>query len=166
MGDGACVVLVGSMLAGKTTVGREVARELGVPFLDLDHALEERTGRSPRAWIEAEGEEAFRARESELALAALKESAVIAFGGGTYMCPHVRAAAKGHITCYLHLAPAQAFSRLNEGERAKRPLLDGDAMKVLVERYVERDPVFREARYVIDAAASLEDVVTKVVSYA
>ena len=82
------------------------------------------------------------------------------------MCPHVRAATSGHTTCYLHLAPAHAFARLNGVERARRPLLDGDAMKVLVERYEERDSVYREARYVIDASASLEEVVAKVVSYA
>ena len=81
------ILLVGFMGAGKTTVGRELSRSLGWPFVDLDQRVEEMEGRSiAKIWAD-EGEEGFRRRES----AALEEAlaggqrAVIASGGGLWV---------------------------------------------------------------------------------
>jgi shikimate kinase len=76
------IVLIGMRGAGKTSVGRALARQLGVPFFDLDDRIERRTRRTVRALFEAEGEAAFRAREVEELRSIAAGRCVLATGGG------------------------------------------------------------------------------------
>lgn len=160
------LVLLGSMLAGKSTVGRLAAERLGRPFLDLDDEITRRTGRTPREWFQQQGEGAFRRVEADVALEILGDPVVLALGGGTFMNAEVRMAAREAVTCYLRVPPDVALARISAAERATRPLLDGDASRVLRERFAVRDPIYRGAQYVVDASGSLEDVVAEVLSYA
>lgn len=140
------LVLVGLMGSGKTTVGRKLARLLGVAFVDADVELEVRTGRSVAAWFEEGGEPAFRAAETELLEALLAEPGpmVIGAGGGVVVEERNRTLLRGPAATvvYLHAEPAFLASRAKA--RPHRPLLSDDPLEVLTEMYRVRDPWYRE----------------------
>jgi len=140
------------MGAGKTTVGRQLARRLGKRFVDSDQEIEERTGVKVATIFEIEGEAGFRARESrvieELAEA---EDLVLATGGGAVLDSgnRMRLAARGFVI-YLHAQPRDLWQRTRQDKT--RPLLHGvDPLARLEELYAVRDPLYREvADIVID----------------
>ena len=147
------ISFVGLPGSGKSTIGRQLARRFGRPFLDTDHVIEQRLGTSIRAFFEREGEEAFRDIEQvvidELTLSA--EPAVLSTGGGSVLRPTNRE----HLqlrTCalYLHSTPDDVFRRLRHDQN--RPLLQvADPLLRLRELYEVRDPLYREtARMVVE----------------
>lgn len=139
------VFLVGPMGAGKTTIGRQLARLLGKGFTDSDKEIEARTGVSIPLIFELEGEAGFRRREKAV-LADLtgRTGIVLATGGGAILDPDSRAllAARGFVV-YL-LAPLdQLFERTRRDRN--RPLLQTDDPRARLARIVaERDPLYRE----------------------
>jgi len=144
--------LVGLMGAGKTTVGRQLAKRLGKRFLDSDQEIEERTGVKVATIFEIEGEAGFRARESRvIEELAETEDLVLATGGGVVLDPANRArlAASGFVI-YLHAQPRDLWQRTRQDKT--RPLLQGvDPLARLKELYAIRDPLYREiADIVID----------------
>jgi shikimate kinase len=145
--------LVGLMGAGKTTVGRQLARRLGKRFRDSDQEVEDRTGVKVATIFEIEGEAGFRARESRvLEELTVAEDLVLATGGGVVLEPGNRArlAARGFVI-YLHAQPRDLWQRTRHDK--SRPLLQGveDALARLEELYAIRDPLYREvADLVID----------------
>ena len=146
------LILVGMMGAGKTTVGRLLARRLKRSFYDTDEQIERRCGVRVPVIFEIEGEAGFRAREAQMIeeLCVL-DNAVLATGGGAVLAKENRRliAARG-IVVYLHARPAQLWHRLRHDRN--RPLLaTADPQKKLEELYAERDPLYREiADLVID----------------
>ena len=139
------VVLVGPMGAGKSTIGRALADELGAAFVDTDTLIEDRSGASI-AWIfDVEGEEGFRDRET----ATIRElsgsrGAVIATGGGAVLREENRRLlrAMGAVV-YLETSVKQQLARTRRDR--KRPLLRaGDREKVLADLLAVRDPLYRE----------------------
>jgi len=140
------------MGAGKTTVGRQLAKRLGKRFLDSDQEIEERTGVKVATIFEIEGEAGFRARESRvIEELAETEDLVLATGGGVVLDPANRArlAASGFVI-YLHAQPRDLWQRTRQDKT--RPLLQGvDPLARLKELYAIRDPLYREiADIVID----------------
>jgi shikimate kinase/3-dehydroquinate synthase len=133
------LVLIGFMGAGKSTLGAEVARQLGRPFLDLDDEIERHTG-STIVELFGVGEAAFRAIEEEIAadLLTTAEPSVLAFGGGAVLSPSTRAALGEHaVTVLVEIDPETAWSRV---EGAGRPLAqDRERFAGLFE---ERRPVY------------------------
>lgn len=118
------IVLVGFMGAGKTTVGRLVADKLGVPFLDSDHAIEKRAGRSIPDIFTAVGEPGFRELEHQVIADLLAGSpAVLALGGGAAGHPRTREllAAPDVNVVYLRVGFAEALARV--GGDSGRPML-------------------------------------------
>lgn len=144
--------LVGLMGAGKTTVGRLLARRLRRPFYDSDHEVEQRCGVEIAVIFDIEGEAGFRARESQVIdeLSAL-DGVVLATGGGAVLDPanRRRLAARGTVV-YLHALPADLYPRIRHDR--KRPLLATPDPRLRLEQlYAQRDPLYREvADCVID----------------
>lgn len=128
-----CVVLIGFMGAGKTTVGRALAKNLRWNFLDLDDVIEQREKKTVAEIFAASGEPAFRQAESA-ALAALLQDRqagndlILALGGGAFVQKQNRDAlnSAGAITVLLE-APLEELRRRCQGEHKVRPLAQQDA---------------------------------------
>ncbi|WP_030725259.1 shikimate kinase [Streptomyces sp. NRRL S-237] len=116
------VVLVGPMGSGKSTVGALLAERLGVPFLDTDHEVERRTGRTVADIVTTDGESSFRELEHEaVARAAAEHPGVLALGGGAVLHAGTRALLAALPTVFLDVRVDEAMKRLGDG--AGRPLL-------------------------------------------
>lgn len=139
------VYLVGLMGAGKTTVGRSLARRLGLGFVDTDREIESRTGVNIPTIFEIEGDEGFRRREScVMAEIAKKKGWVVATGGGGVLREENRAGmrASGFVV-YLNVPPRTLWERTRYGKN--RPLLQvDDPLSKLNQLFVARDPLYRE----------------------
>lgn len=134
------IVLVGFMGAGKTTTGRLVADKLGVPFLDSDHVIEERTGRSIPDIFTSAGEPGFRELEHQVIAGLLAGSpAVLALGGGAAGHPRTREllAAPGVNVVFLRVGFAAALDRV--GGDDGRPML---ARPDLAEVFQSRQEIY------------------------
>lgn len=133
------------MGAGKSTVGKLLAKKLGRRFLDADHVIEERCGVKIPVIFEMEGEDGFRKREAQVINDITAEHDVIlATGGGAVLLPENRQCLSERGTViYLHANPIELWHRTKGGEG--RPLLrNGDAKKILENLYAIRDPLYRE----------------------
>jgi shikimate kinase len=140
------------MGAGKSTVGKLLAKKLGRRFLDADHVIEDRCGVKIPVIFEMEGEDGFRKREAQAIKDITAEHDVIlATGGGAVLLPENRQflSERGTVI-YLHANPIELWHRTKGGEG--RPLLkNGDAKKILENLYAIRDPLYREiADHVIE----------------
>lgn len=136
--------------SGKSTVGRQLARRLALPFIDTDHLIEQRAGCSISEFFDREGEVAFRdLEEAVIAELAHQASGVLATGGGAVLRPanreHLRT---GCHVIYLRSTPEELFRRLRHD--TNRPLLQvADPLARLRELYDERDPLYREAAHFV-----------------
>ena len=139
------IFLIGLMGAGKSTVGRVLARKLNSRFVDSDHALEERCGVKIPTIFEMEGEAGFRKREAQIIEELTQEKGLIlATGGGSVLLPENRRALSERGTVvYLHANPIELWHRTKGGEG--RPLLQNGEPKTILENlYALRDPLYRE----------------------
>jgi shikimate kinase len=146
------IFLIGLMGAGKSTVGKVLAKKLGRRFLDADHVIEERCGVKIPVIFEMEGEEGFRKREAQtIREITAEQDIILATGGGAILLPENRQSLRGNgVVIYLHANPIELWHRTKGGEG--RPLLkNGDAKKILEDLYAIRDPLYREiADHVIE----------------
>jgi shikimate kinase len=144
------LILVGMMGAGKTTVGRVLARRLKRPFYDSDEEIERRCGVRIPVIFDIEGESGFRAREASVIadLCAL-DGIVLATGGGAVLAEgNRRELARSGIVVYLHARPGQLWQRVRHDRN--RPLLaTPDPQKKLEDLYAQRDPLYREVAHVV-----------------
>ncbi len=159
------VFLVGPMGAGKTTIGRQLARLLKRTFIDSDREIEQRTGVNIPLIFELEGEAGFRARErSVIDELTQRPDIVLATGGGAILDPENRAhlAARGTVV-YLETSVAQQLART--GRDRNRPLLQTeDPKRRLEELLAVRDPLYREiaAITVLTDGRTAKDVVGQI----
>lgn len=117
------IVLVGFMGAGKSTVGRLLAEQLNLSFIDTDAEIESRAGRSIAEIFADDGEPEFRRLEKEFVLRALGgKNAVIALGGGAVEDESIRAQLGNATVIHLELPTWEALERIGEDEN--RPMLD------------------------------------------
>lgn len=139
------VFLVGPMGAGKSAVGRELARLLHRTFVDSDDEIEKRTGVDIPFIFEKEGEAGFRLRESRVIdELSQRDGIVLATGGGAVISPENRnhLGARG-LVVYLYTTVAQQVARTRRGR--ERPLLENcDRQQTLEELMSVRDPMYRE----------------------
>ena len=133
------------MGAGKSAVGRQLARMLHLDFVDSDEEIEHRTGVDISFIFEKEGEEGFRKREVKVIdELSQRQSIVLATGGGAVLDPESRShlGARGYVI-YLFTTVQQQLDRTQRGRN--RPMLEnGDREGVLEALMVERDPLYRE----------------------
>ena len=144
------IFLVGLMGAGKSTVGRILARRLGKRFVDTDHEIEKRNGVTIPVIFEIEGEDGFRRREQEvLADLAQEKDLVLSTGGGIVLKPENREALRNHgFVVYLNARPELLAERTKHDRT--RPLLNvEDPLTRLRELYAVRDPLYREVAHAI-----------------
>lgn len=136
--------------SGKTTVGRQLARRLQIPFVDSDHAIEARLGCSIREFFEREGESRFRDIEEDV-IDTLTQSqvGVLSTGGGVVL----RTANRLHLrergwVIYLKSNPDELVRRLRHD--VSRPLLQvNDPLARLRDLYALRDPLYRETAHFV-----------------
>lgn len=146
------IFLIGLMGAGKSTIGRQLAKELGWAFVDSDHEIEARTGASIPLIFDVEGEAGFRLREKKVIdELTQRERIVLATGGGVVLDPENRAhlASRGTVV-YLSATADQLFARTAKDRN--RPLLQIADPRAKLESLLEiRDPLYREiADLVVD----------------
>lgn len=148
--------IVGYMGAGKSSIGREVAKRMGLRFVDLDREIELLHGMTISEIFDTEGEKVFRKSERTIleSLTAHKANIIVACGGGT-PCQDdnmtlMNAAGK---TIYLKHSPEKLSKRLKPGQ-TKRPILRGmDSEQILsfIERMLpSREPFYMRASMIID----------------
>jgi len=146
------IVLVGMMGAGKTSIGRRLARTLGWPFKDADAAIELAAGTSIANIFAEIGEPAFRAKERQVIARLLRgERAVVALGGGAFMDPETRALVRDKGLSVWLRADLDVLVR-RTGRPGKRPLLAaGDPRATLARLLEQRAPIYAQADLVIDS---------------
>ena len=146
------IFLVGPMGAGKSTIGRHLAKTLKLEFLDSDHVIELRTGAHIPLIFEVEGEAGFRRREKAVIdELTQRDGVVLATGGGAVLDEQNRHHLKSRgIVIYLHASVDQLVSRTSRDR--KRPLLNTEDPRSRLEELMKiRDPLYREvADFVID----------------
>lgn len=160
---GPIAVLIGSPGAGKSTVGRRVAKRMQVDFADSDALVEAEAGKPVSDIFVDEGEDAFRAMEAAAIERALREqNGVLSLGGGAVMRQETRDHLRGHRVVWLKVGVSDAAARV--GMNTARPLLLGNVRGTLNALLEQRNPVYAEvATDVIDTSGrSLREVVDAV----
>lgn len=159
------IAFVGLPGSGKSTIGRQLARRLGLSFLDTDHVVEQRLGCSIREYFEREGESSFRdIEQAVIDEVTLNHNGVISTGGGSVLRP----ANRQHLhertqVVYLRSSPEEIFRRLRHD--TNRPLLQvDDPLTRLRGLHAVRDPLYFEtAHFVVEigrpSSASLLNMV-------
>lgn len=159
------VVLIGLMGAGKTTVGRRLAKRLDVPFVDADAEVERAAGCSVNDIFECYGEAAFRDGERRVIARLLeKEPHILASGGGAFMNADTRESIREHaVSVWLYADIATLVGRVKKKD--SRPLLRGKAPeKVLGDLAKQRYPVYALADIRVESSGGPhEDVVEAVI---
>ena len=151
------IILIGYMGAGKTTIGRALAKDLGIPFYDLDWYIESRMRKKVPQIFAERGEEGFRKIEHNMLHEVAEfEDVIISCGGGTpcffdnidYMNGHA-------MTVYLKADPDVLYDHLRMG-RTERPLLTGktpDELRLFIAEQLRlREPFYSKARYTLDVS--------------
>lgn len=146
------IALVGLPGSGKSTIGRQLARRLGLVSLDTDHVIEQRIGCSIREYFEREGEASFRdVEQAVIDDVTQSHNGILSTGGGSVL----RLANREHLhsrcqVVYLRSSPEEIFRRLRYD--MQRPLLQvDDPLTRLRDLYAIRDPLYREtAHFVVE----------------
>lgn len=144
------IFLIGPMGVGKSTIGRHLAQELGIPFYDSDREIERVTG-ADIPWIfDVEGEEGFRLREERMIDALTgREGIVLATGGGAILSPHSRERLRERgIVVYLKASVTRLHQRTAKDR--SRPLLQTNNPRERIQQLMAvRDPLYRETAHII-----------------
>jgi shikimate kinase len=159
------IVLVGVPGAGKTTVGKLLAKELGLEFFDSDQVIEARSGKSVSDIFTQDGEPAFRQIEHDVIVDLLDSSnTVLALGGGSLGNDDTRAKVKDATTVWLVAGLAQAVDRV--GMNRNRPLLLGNVRGQMADLMAAREPLYKEvAKVAVDTSKMIpSEVVAEIVA--
>ena len=164
------VVVTGFMGTGKTAIGREVARRLGRPFVDMDAEIEARAGKSISRIFAEDGEAAFREMEAVLCRElSTRQGLVIATGGGTLVNPLNRALMmrSGVVIC-LTCDVDEILRRISRSGNSDRPLLNVPAPRDEIEQLLEvRRPAYQAIPWQVDTSKlSIEEATERVVEVA
>ena len=158
------IVLVGVPGAGKTTVGKLLARELNVNFFDSDQVIESRAGKSVSDIFTQDGEPAFRKLEHDIVCELLQtDEAVLALGGGSLGNDDTRSQVSKAKVVWLIAGLAQAVDRV--GMNRNRPLLLGNVRGQLADLMAAREPLYKEvATIAIDTSKLIPSEVVQAIT--
>jgi shikimate kinase len=160
------LVLIGLMGAGKSTIGRRLAKQIGWRFVDSDEEIEAAAGCSVADIFTIHGEPIFRDLEKRVIARLLGEAPmVLATGGGAWIQPGVREIIKEHATSVWLRADLEVLTD-RVSKRSHRPLLEtGDKREILDKLMQERYPIYEEADVIIDSShGPHESVVQRVIT--
>lgn len=150
------IFLIGPMGAGKTTIGRQLAKSLTRDFYDSDREIEARTGVDIPLIFEYEGEEGFRAREQKVISELTRLSHIVmATGGGAVLLPENREALSGNgFVVYLRCPVERQLERTHRD--TQRPLLRTENPRERLEKLLaKREPLYREcADLIVDTGGN------------
>lgn len=144
------IFIVGPMGAGKTTIGKQLARNLGWAFVDSDHEIVTRTGVQIPVIFDVEGEEGFRRREKKVIdELSQRQHLVLATGGGVVLDADNRSAlSQRGVVVYLHATAEQLYKRTARDRN--RPLLQtDDPQQKIRELLVQREPLYRKVADIV-----------------
>ena len=149
------IILIGYMGAGKTTVGKALAKELHMPFYDLDWYIESRMHKTVKAIFDERGEAGFRKIEHNMLHEVAEfEDIIISCGGGTpCFFDNIDYMNRQGETVYLKATPEVLYGHLKMGKTIRPLLLNKTADEVQVfirEQLAQREPYYSKAKYVLD----------------
>ncbi len=147
------IILIGLMGAGKTCVGRHLARSLGVPFKDADQEIEAAAGCTVSDIFEVYGEACFREGERKLIVRLLDHAPlVLATGGGAFMDDETRSCIRERgLSVWLKADLKLLLKRITSSSRTVRPLLANHNPEAILERLMKkRYPVYAEADLAVE----------------
>lgn len=149
------IILIGYMGAGKTTVGKALAKELRMPFYDLDWYIESRMHKTVKAIFDERGEAGFRQIEHNMLHEVAEfEDIIISCGGGTpCFFDNIDYMNRQGETVYLKATPEVLYGHLKMGKTIRPLLLNKTADEVQVfirEQLAQREPYYSKAKYVLD----------------
>ena len=151
------IIIIGYMGAGKTTVGKALSKDLGIPFYDLDWYIESRMHKTVAQLFAERGEEGFRQIERNMLHEVAEfEDVIISCGGGTpCFFDNMEYMNQQGDTVYLKASPEVLYSHLLMGKTV-RPLLVGKSKEELLmfikEQLERREPFYTQARHVLDVS--------------
>jgi len=151
------IILIGYMGAGKTTVGRALSKELGIPFYDLDWYIENRRRKTVSEIFAEQGEEGFRKIEHNMLHEVAEfEDVIISCGGGTpCFFDNIDYMNRQGQVVYLKATPEVLYEHLIMG-KGERPLLKGknkeELMTFICEQLEKREPFYSKAQYTLDVS--------------
>jgi shikimate kinase len=145
------IYLTGFMGSGKTTVGKELGDCLGLPVIDTDHYIEEKSGRSISSMFEKEGEAYFREQEHKALMEASGDDVIVTTGGGIVTGEANRQWMKetGFII-YLHCDLDEIQARLQEDDT--RPLFKGKPLQSIQQLYDKRQPLYKDCHLIVNTS--------------
>lgn len=149
------IILIGYMGAGKTTIGKELAKELAIPFYDLDWYIQTRMHKTVKQIFDEQGEEGFRLIEHNLLHEVAEfENVIISCGGGTAcFFDNIEYMNRQADTIYLKASPEVLYEHLRMG-KGVRPLLLGktpEEVQVFIREQLEyREPYYSQAHYTVN----------------
>ncbi|VAW22924.1 Shikimate kinase I [hydrothermal vent metagenome] len=159
------IVLVGMMGAGKTSVGRRLAAQLGRSFVDSDFEIEAAAGMNIEDFFAIHGEDEFRSGETKVIERLLKQSdIVLATGGGAFINPQTRAViARRAVSVWIKAEFELLFSRVSR--RSNRPLLKTPDPRQTLKKLIEqRYPIYKLADLTVVSTDVTQDMVARQIS--
>ena len=160
------IILTGFMATGKTTVGKQLAEQLGYAFVDTDDVIVERTGQTVAEIFDEKGESEFRRLESEIAQELGEKEALVISTGGRLMLDPANAAAlgrRGRVFC-LVATPEEILDRISKDKHVKRPLLEApDPMDRIVELMQQREEGYGQFRQMVTSGKTPDEITRELI---
>ncbi|WEV60334.1 shikimate kinase [Streptococcaceae bacterium ESL0729] len=161
------IILLGFMASGKSSLGRKLAKEVDLPYIDLDQEIERVLGTSISQYFDQEGEAAFRKIEGEVLKDLSAQEAILATGGGIVELPHNRdILADNGQNIYLSADFSKLYERIENDEKNVRPLFLNNSRADLEKIYQRRRPFYQDLAHLkIDVNRPLEEITQELLTY-
>ncbi|NHI92684.1 MAG: shikimate kinase [Candidatus Lokiarchaeota archaeon] len=161
------IVLIGFMGTGKTVIGEKLAKKLNMDFIELDKAIEEKSGKSIPEIFSQDGEIRFREWEIQLCKeTSEKQNVIVACGGGVVLNKiNIDYFKRNGIIICLKSTPEVILKRTMKDGKEKRPLLNNPDPKATIKQLLEfREPFYNAAAdYIIDTNKDIDTIIKEII---